>query len=877
MSLQIFLKKTSIICLCLIINHAKSQPEENLIIPSHIKNQKDLAKYQVIEYLKSLPFESIQCGLYLTKLTKYHKLLRDHGPEIFQQAFKFNDHKRLPLTEHQFPFDNNRVGDVCERNFGFCHGYTSSLTLWNRLAFFDPDNISSAIVPKEVGSDEWFNFYRLLIDELMIRRRPIIIPNFHHLYEFVDSHPRITRYIKELIALEWAKRNINFSSYFKVLNGIYNTFTTTEALELHQKLSFRINKLKINPIVWIASRSPGEKSYLNINNEAGIHNMQAYKITPIDKDGFYKIYFWDIYNANDATQASRVYNIATKATDSNNNAIISYENNDSYPFIFLDKNLEDVSFSFADADTVPFDDINIGEHALKLLEFYNKNPKFTAYLEQQHEYYSKNARPKFRSPVKENPKDPFQIILKDGNVWNVPTKYQYYTGDLWIEKDQIQELEPLIQESLDIITNKTWRSGAKIARHKFQKPLPFSYKNAEGKTNLFFFEIQWFNFKGEFIPNDDFYCKAPYQLIQAIKEYTLFWPIKKPLNFKFFSKQYNRFKTFIDDDGKMIWKIPSEFLSDNGLIIPKNLEKYVPAKVISFLKRNNFWPVSKPININYLTIQSRTINYAKGKKFITPFAWFSNTSDKILINKERFNELPDELKIFVAGFGNKELMKNVSLSFNLLRSSLVQHNDEILVFPREWINYITSIYYNSEYDENVEHKRPNSITLKKDELSSIPPWYHKHLVGEAGTWPPSAKNLTFSAYGLNVTLKDKTTYDFPLTWINEKYFINVPQSESHILPEKVREEIFEVGPYKWPIKNQVIDIGSIQLPPVILNNGADWHWPREWMSGHYDQIILPKSDKLLNQMMPKEIQDKIKNAYGGQYPEDRKISVWNVL
>lgn len=833
----------------------------NLIIPAHIKNQQDLAKYQVVEYLKHFPNSTFRCALYLSRLSTYHVLLRNQGTVAFKKAFKINSLKRIPSTENQFSFSNHDVSEVCERDFGFCHGFSAALTYWNRLAHFDPENVNHATYSEDIGSDEWFDYYRVIIDELMYKRNPVIVPGFKHLYDFTNSHPRITRYMKEHVALNWAKRNINISNFFKILKSVYHTFTTSEALILHQKLSYRINELAFNPIVWISSESNEEKKIFSIENDAGIHTMQAYKITPIDANGNYEIHFWDIYDPHDAQYATRVFTISTNKVTENGRAYVTSHKENKQGKIIASKKVETTIFSFADMDLVPFDDQYIGEDAYKLLEFYKKNSMFTSYLENQYEEYLKNPPPPFRVPYSGPDTSPFEIILSDGSVWKVPTKYQHYQGSLYIEPKQVNELSNTIKKSLDFLVGKKWRKGVLIPRYAFQKAEPFYYLDSNGNEKTFYYDIKWFNYEGKFLPDNNFYRKAPIELIKELKTYSLQWPFGKNVSLKYNYHPLNEYR-IIFDGGKVIWKVPIDFLSEEGFFVPANFKKHVPAKMIIKLKNLNLWEYEKPINLAFIDPDKRTLSYSSNKKFIIPLDWYIGNTRMLKITIERFNQLPDELKVFFTGYKDTNLLQTIEVDSYALTGTQYKWNNKNFTFPITWF----------DLDIVSEGLTQTLFDIPEEEIPFIPDNLKELIVGKNGTWPPVNKKIHFHESSLY--LKDGSKFTWPMSWVDDGWNLVIPPGEEHVVPAKVINEIFSIGPYLWPLRR--LSVALIQYSPIKLNDGSYWLWPREWMDTNFGIINLPKSEKKINEMIPLEVQAKIKKLFEGVYPKDRKFNVWQI-
>ncbi len=841
---------------------------DNLIIPPHVKTQKQLGKYQVKRYIKSFPKIALQCTRFFLRGSSYHRLLRQQGPVAFQNTFKLNYHKRFPRTENHFPFDNGDVGDVCERDFGYCHGFSAALTYWNRLSHFDPGNINQASYPRNVGSDEWFEYYKLIIDKIMNNKEPVIIPGYNHLYEFASSHPRITNYLKEHIALEWAERNINLSSYFKVLRQVYHKFTIKEAKDLHKKLHFKINELNHNPVVWIASAADEKKRINPLEIPGGIHDMQAYRVDPIDKNGDFKVYFWDIYSPNDADEATSIFTISTikKGSKNKNKPRIFKEIVDSTGKVLEKKSEFDGVFDFADMDTVPFDEIELGEQVVKLMKFYQDNPVFTKHLEENFEKNLKNPAPKFRIPYKGDEPLP-QVKLSDGTIWEFPKEMQYYDGNIWIEKHQISKLPNEVIKILDNFSEVKWRNGEKIDRYNLQLPRPYQYLDENDAPKEFKFNLNWFNYEGKFLPNENFFIEAPKDLIKKLKKYTLTWPPTKALNLKYFqddSYVRNFFKPN-DESEELLWEIPIEFITENGLFhVPTIYKSKVPRKVVEVLEKNDLWPLEVPINLSYMTKESRTVKIGNTKMTL-PLRWYSSHRNNLIkIPAHELKDYPKILSDFFYGFGPRKNHDFFEVSPRLINQSKIRYNNEVYLFPKDWFSKADDDFFSD-----------SGISIPEDQLEFVPENYREMIVGKGGKWPPIQNR--FNSYMQTFYLKDGSEFQFPLSWVLPSDQLAIPRGQENILPQKIIDELFKKGPYKWPLKEN-IDLYNLQLDRLKLSDGSYFLWPREWMKiqDHNMKIKLPKSIRKIESMIPKEVQDIIKKSYDGKYPENRMVEPWRI-
>ncbi|MCB9092043.1 MAG: hypothetical protein H6620_05735 [Halobacteriovoraceae bacterium] len=823
--------------------------DKNILIPAGITKQRELAIWQLKQYLKSLPVHMYRCGKHLLGGGSYNRLRAVGGNEAFQNAFRLQEYKRIPSTGNQFPFDNSEVAEVCSRDFGFCHGYTATLTVFNRLAHFDPQNISKQKFPDKKDPEAWFQFYSKLIDDVVFNRNPVIIPGYKNLYEFVDSDPRLTRYVKEHIALMWAKRNVSFTGYFNVLRSIYNKFSFKEAIALHSNLSEKINLRNYNPITWVAQPSFDKKGIFNVDEQAGIHVMQAYKITPIDENGEYIIYFWDIYTPHDANEATVEYHISTREKNKHGKPLMrAYR---QHPHRNTKEQIGGNNYVFADIDQIPFDDIGVGNDAEKLIDFYEKNPEFTQYLIKEYEKYLKIPRKPYRVPYRGEEKIP-PIKLADGRLWHWPKEMLYYDGDIWVEDYQYKKLPKQVKDVISLFYGEEWQG--RYDKYGFQFPPPYAYPENE-EILKFEWPSEWISYEGNIkIPNEEL-INLPVPMQMEIKRNLVFYPPQVDVDYFYLFSNQSASREVYEDKifRKLLWKVPLEFIDDGKLIIPEGYEKHMPAEVKVLLKKNNLWPLKEPIPISIIDKTFREFRVKNHKKFEVPISWFDDDNYFSIPNEELSN-LTNEQKEVLFGFKNKINEEDNWFDINLLSDgSWILRGDDGKSYPipYRWRQYFIA-YDTGEY-------LADSVVIPKDELENVPKYLRDIIVGVDGNWPPHIESMNYRRR--KVQLKDGSNYYFPLSWVDNEGYLNLPAAAENIIPQKVIDEIFKVGPFKWPLEHPV-SIYSLQPMPTYLSNGKPWFWPREWLRNE-GMVKLPRSSKEIVEKIPKEILEKLKKKYPG--------------
>ncbi len=419
----------------------------NILIPKEIKTQKQLAIWQAKKYPMRFPIEVYECLKHWMRLDDYHIFLRKKQEEfsrnqqdLFKKVFEINEHRRIPTTDNQFAFSNADVTPLCDNNFRYCHSYTFIQTAFNRLAHYDPDNFFGFSVPDKTNyPEEWFDFYRKLIDDLVLKRKPIIIPYFKNLYEFSDSDPKIINYLKERIAIKWAERNVNFFGA-RIFKSVKETFSKQESLELYKSLTYQINELHYNPILWLARPVEGPLFQALNNGNIWIHVMQAYKVSELAEDGSYVIYFWDIYSPQDADKAVNT--------------------------VKIDPNSDKFHNAYSEIEQVHGDRITVGKDIKNLTKFYEENPKYYDFFYSQYLERLSNPPSKYYPPYKGPALPP--LILEDGSHWYWPQAWINPEGLIVIPGNEKNNLPKEVKKVLVKFLGKKWASNKIFDPKDFQ-------------------------------------------------------------------------------------------------------------------------------------------------------------------------------------------------------------------------------------------------------------------------------------------------------------------------------------------------------------------------------------------------------------------------
>jgi hypothetical protein len=190
---------------------------------------------------------------------------------------------RLPNIESTFSFVNSRseIKKFFAADMGLCRGYSSLRRKMRFLAFFDPENSLNQPIPDpEVEPKLFKRFYRHFIERIR-DYEPVVIPGFSHLHE-MSSHPLLEKMMAQQVMYEWGEKN--FSKGVRtnlLLRGVFKATTKDELLKMHSRLTQGLS-LNLNMMVWLSQK-----------HSSWIHVLEAIDVTPMNRDGSFKITFWN--------------------------------------------------------------------------------------------------------------------------------------------------------------------------------------------------------------------------------------------------------------------------------------------------------------------------------------------------------------------------------------------------------------------------------------------------------------------------------------------------------------------------------------------------------------------------------------------------------
>jgi len=295
-------------------------------LAQNIPTQAELARNGLLKYFTELPAtapsylaHALDMGdyqLFVSEHKKYENHLRPNTPF---DVFYSNADKRFPKHENSYPFLNNDpyFNKMVTEKFGFCSGVTLTLRRFNLLSYYDPKGqVEKAPAP---GSHSFYDFYKKKIDRILISKMPTIIPGFKNLYE-MSSNTELKRYIKLHVIKEWVHSSVAiWRGVIQQLYSVTGTFTQDEADSLYEEISYKVNVLGYNPVVWLSepNKDPFDK-------KQWIHVMQVYGITKRrEVDGFFQLKVWDINEH--AESAAKVINISNSGVKFEGTKLVEVE------------------------------------------------------------------------------------------------------------------------------------------------------------------------------------------------------------------------------------------------------------------------------------------------------------------------------------------------------------------------------------------------------------------------------------------------------------------------------------------------------------------------------------------------------------------------
>lgn len=215
-----------------------------------------------------------------------------------------NRDQLLPLKEHFLSFRNQKPDflDSIHETIGYCWGHSSVMDDFHYLGFFDKDNKSGQNIP--AGKVERIEYYRDLIDQIVVHEKATIISGFANVREMAEVSD-LKNYLKVSVAKKWAKNAVKLRSVGNVtLDG------KKMSLKRTQKLIAEIEKRLISNqtprILFAAQDDPTWSHVLNVYGlarEAGGIRLYVLEANYFPEDGDYQAHWIEIDQEGNATYA----------------------------------------------------------------------------------------------------------------------------------------------------------------------------------------------------------------------------------------------------------------------------------------------------------------------------------------------------------------------------------------------------------------------------------------------------------------------------------------------------------------------------------------------------------------------------------------------
>lgn len=202
--------------------------------------------------------------------------------EICPKSFRLlnlNPAQHKPSMHNYLSFRNitEDFADSYIKQSGYCWGYSSVLDDFHHLAFFDPENRLSAIVPE--NEVEKINYYKNLIDDIVLKEKATVIPFYSSIREFAEVK-EFKAYLKIRVAKKWAKNAVKPQSIVNVtLDGHKMKLRKTN--ELLEEIKYRLLTHQTPRIIFAAL---GDSTWSHVLN---IYGLQRFK------DGTHRLYMFE--------------------------------------------------------------------------------------------------------------------------------------------------------------------------------------------------------------------------------------------------------------------------------------------------------------------------------------------------------------------------------------------------------------------------------------------------------------------------------------------------------------------------------------------------------------------------------------------------------
>lgn len=189
--------------------------------------------------------------------------------------------EQLKETSENFLSFRNQTEDFADsyiKQSGYCWGYSTVMDDFHYLGFFDPENKHGQVVPE--GNKERIEFYKKLIDQVVLKEKATIIPGFQNLRQLAEV-PEFKAYLKIKVAKKWAKNAVKLRSIINVtLDGHKMKLEKTK--EFIDEVKARLIAHQTPRIIFAAL---GDSTWSHVLN---IYGMKLFKET-----GVHRIYVFE--------------------------------------------------------------------------------------------------------------------------------------------------------------------------------------------------------------------------------------------------------------------------------------------------------------------------------------------------------------------------------------------------------------------------------------------------------------------------------------------------------------------------------------------------------------------------------------------------------
>lgn len=246
-------------------------------VQSTIPSQDQVIKHGALRYFYTLPVNGWEGLKHLMGMGSFDLMMHQHLTSKNRSPFRmFNStrHRRIPQLQWSLKIKNSEEDfkNVMKLQYGVCAGLTVVTRKLQMLAHFDPQNRMKQKVPSPNNTNEWFQFMKQKIDDVITHNKMTIFPQFSNTLQ-LTSHPTLLNYFKGHIIRQWELTNINFlQGIFQGYLGSLSPMSYSVTLQNLEKIKATL-KLGINPLVFL----PALDTKL-FSTKKWIHVVQVVKI-----------------------------------------------------------------------------------------------------------------------------------------------------------------------------------------------------------------------------------------------------------------------------------------------------------------------------------------------------------------------------------------------------------------------------------------------------------------------------------------------------------------------------------------------------------------------------------------------------------------------